>query len=381
MPWTETSSVNERMKFIEAWRSGTWEMTELCRHFNVSRKTGYKWRARFEEQGPAGLADRSRAPRSCPHQTSPAVRELILATKRKYPSWGARKVLAHLSTRTDRRLPVESTVNELFDREGLVRKRRKRQSVVHRGKPLVEAETPNEVWTADFKGQFRLGNGRYCYPLTVGDLASRYVLACQGQETVSVDETLPNFKRLFLEHGVPRVIVTDNGVPFCAPSSYLGLTRLNTWWIALGIEHVRTQPGCPQQNGVHERMHKTLKEEATRPASNSFRAQQRRFNEWRRIYNEERPHESLDYSVPAMHYRESAKPYPRRVKPPEYEEHFTVRQVASPGFFRFKNIAYHLSQHLAGQHVGLEPIDDGVWSIWFYNKLLARLDERDGSIH
>jgi len=381
MPWMETSSMNERIRFIEWSMSGNWEMKELCEHFGISRKTGYKWKNRYLEEGLSGLEERSRAPRSCPHRTPAQVVELVLQTKRKYPSWGARKVLAHLQKKTDAQLPVESTVNELFDREGLVKKRRKRQSVLHRGKPFIEAEQPNEVWTADFKGQFRMGNGVYNYPLTIGDLASRFVLECRGQESVRVDETIPNFKRVFLEHGLPDVLVTDNGVPFCAPSSYLGLTRLNVWWISLGIKHVRTQPGCPQQNGVHERMHKTLKEEATKPAAYSFGAQQRRFNEWRRIYNEERPHESLDYSVPAMHYRPSTRPYPKRIPPPEYPEHFTVRQVCGAGFFRYKNVPCFLSKHLNGYHVGLEPFDDGVWSIYFYDQLLARMNERDGSIN
>ena len=200
-------------------------------------------------------------------------------------------------------------------------------------------------------------------------------------ESVAVDGTIVRFKRLFLEYGLPDVILTDNGVPFCAPSSYLGLTALNVFWIVLGIQHVRIQPGKPQQNGVHERMHRTLKEEATKPPGYSFRAQQRKFNEWRRIYNEERPHEALDYSVPAMHYRPSLRPYPSRILPPEYPEHLTVRQVSGAGFFRYKSIGYYLSLHLAGHHVGLEPVDDGIWSVYFYKRLLARIDERDGSLH
>jgi len=378
MPWTETRPVIEREKFVADARSGHWTMTELCAHYGVSRKTGYKMLKRYEEEGWNGLEDQRRAPKHCPHRMSEAVEGRLLEVKKRFPTWGARKVRAYLLKQEDGAgWPAESTINALFKRHGLVARRRRRPQRTHPGRPYVETSAPNDVWTADFKGQFRTKNHIYCYPLTVADLHSRYLLGCKGLLSTEHQGSRQYFEYLFRRNGLPRAILTDNGGPFCAWNAIQGLSRLGVWWLQLGIRHLRTQPSSPQQNGAHERMHRTLKAETTKPPANNLTGQQRKFDAFRRVYNLERPHEALENDTPAERWEPSPRPYPKTIKDPEYPEHYKVRLVSTGGHFRFDSDEVHLARALEGFYVGLEEVDDGVWDIYFYDALLARMDERD----
>ena len=264
MPWLERTPARLRMEFIVAYESEGYSFTELCALFDVSRECGYKWLRRFEKDGIDGLKDRSRAPKRCPHKVDDAVRNLLIEARRKHPTWGPKKLLPWLERRHDVELPSRSTASEILKREGLSDTRRRRRRLEHPGKPTTTAATPNALWAADFKGEFLLRDGNYCYPLTVTDQHSRYVLACKALSSTKQIPVQRAFERLFREYGLPDAIRTDNGVPFVTIA--LGrLSRLSVWWIKLGIRPELTQPSHPEQNGQHERMHRTLKAETTRP--------------------------------------------------------------------------------------------------------------------
>lgn len=376
MPWTETNAMTERAKFVLRYEEGLFTMTELCSQFGISRPTGYKWLERYRAGGVEALGDRSRAPKHCPHRTPEAVARLIVKARRAHPTWGPVTLIDYLRPRhPDVALPAPSTVGDILKREGLVKAKRRRKPSFHPGaRPLI-ASKPNEVWTSDFKGEFRLGSGAYCYPLTVQDAYSRYLLACNAQDTTAHMPTQEGFVVLFREHGLPAAIRTDNGVPFCQPNS-----RLGVFFITLGIRHERIQPGKPWQNGRHERMHRTLKAEATLPPEADFPAQQTRFDGFREEFNDMRPHRSLDGATPARHHRPSEREMPPKLPKPEYPPHFEVRLV-SHGFIRFKGQLIFVSIPLAGEHLGLEEIDDGIWNLYFHHVILARVDERDFSLH
>ena len=377
MPWLETSSMTERKRFIDDTHRGLFSMTELCARYGISRKTGYKWLDRYDAQGQEGLRDRSHAPEACPHKISADVAGAICEMRRAHPSWGPRKLLAALRRRQRTlRLPAPSTAGDLLAREGLVKKRVRRRRHVHPGVVAPLTTRPNDLWTSDFKGHFRPGDGRYCYPLTVADLHSRLLLGCDALLSTQGREARPCFERLFREYGLPGAIRTDDGVPF-ATTGIHGLSQLNVWWMRLGIQHQRIRPASPQENGAHERMHRTLKREATRPAAANRHRQQVAFDRFRAEYNEDRPHEALADRTPASVYRRSRRVFPDRLPPIEYPGHFQVRFVCNAGTFRFQNRLLFIANALKQHHIGLDEIDDGVWSIYFCNVLLARLDERD----
>jgi transposase InsO family protein len=368
--------MDERREFVESVRSRTYSVSELCDRFSVSRKTGYKWLCRAEQEGWAGLEDRSRRPASCPWQTSGEVEDALVAAKRKHPLWGPRKLLRYLSTRRpELALPAPSTAGRLLDRHGLVHHRARARRWRHPSGPLLRPIAANEVITADFKGQFRTGDGRYCYPLTIVDGYSRYLLCCQGLSSTRTEEARPVFERLLREVGLPQAIRTDNGAPFSANGLH-GLCGLSVWWMRLGIQHQRIRPGHPQDNGAHERMHRTLKAATARPPAANARAQQRRFDAFRHEYNEERPHEALGGEPPGRLWRPSTRPYPEKMPEPEYPEHAEKRLVSNAGCFRFKTQVVFLSQALKQEWIALDEIDDRLWSVYFYDVLLARLDER-----
>lgn len=299
MPWKETSPMDQRTRFVADHLRNALSITELCELYSVSRKTGYKWIDRYLKYGPAGLEERSRRPRCSPNQTSEEIVRALLEARRRHPQWGGKKLLALLHKRHPRwSLPGRSTACDILKRHGMVPLRRQRRRLGHPGKPTSLILAPNDVWSADYKGQFRTGDGQYCYPLTVADGFSRYLLGCQALGSTAVAEAKPIFTRLFKEYGLPTRIRTDNGVPFATPT--LGrLSRLSAWWVRLGILPEFIEPGHPAQNGRHERMHRTLKAETTRPAAGSLAAQQRRFNSFREEFNHERPHEALDQRPPA----------------------------------------------------------------------------------
>lgn len=377
MPWSVTTPVTQRHDFIEDYFRDLYSMTALCAHYGISRRVGYKWLERFTTEGAAGLRDRRRAPRSCPHRTPEAVVTLLVAARQAHPTWGPRKLLPYLARRHPGwDWPAPSTVGELLQRAGLVRSRRRRRAVGHPGEPHTLMAAPNAVWTADFKGQFRLGAGPYCYPLTVVDGYSRFLLACQGLAHPTTAPTHTVFARLFHEYGLPERIRTDNGAPFATLA--LGrLSRLSAWWIRLGITPELIEPAHPEQNGRHERLHKTLKREATRPAAATLPTQQRRFNTFREEYNTERPHEALGQRPPASVYTPSPRPYPRHLPPLEYPAHFEVRLVSANGGVRWHHDWVNCSHVLAGEYVGFEEVADGIWALYFGPLLLGRFHERD----
>lgn len=376
MPWLEMSLMDQRKQFIADVHRGLESVTELAARFAISRKTAYKWIDRHERNGASGLVDRSRRPQSCPHETPPAITDAVLEARRRHPRWGAKKLLRILR-RKDAQMtwPARSTVCDLLKRHALIRKSRRRPRLSHPGRPLTAMTEPNGIWTADFKGQFKTRDGVYCYPLTLVDGFSRYLLACQGLRSTAIVLARPIFRRAFEEYGLPQIIRTDNGVPF-ATTALGRLSLLSVWWIRLGIYPELIEPAHPEQNGRHERMHRTLKAEATRPPSGNLQAQQTRLNRFRAEYNDERPHEALNQETPASAYRPSPRELPRTLAPMEYPGHFEVRLVSRNSGIRWNHHWVCVTHTLAGEHVGLEEVDDGLWDVYFGPLKLGRMDER-----
>jgi putative transposase len=382
MPWMETAPMQQREKFVADHRRGLYKMSELCARYNISRKTGYKWLERFHFHGIEGLVDRSHAPHHCPHRISEEMAKLLCATRRKRPSWGPEKILDNLKPkhRAITEWPALSTISDLFVRRGLVKKRRRRRRLLHPGAVPIRTNAPNDLWTADFKGQFRTSDGVYCYPLTIADQHTRFLIACHGLFSVKTVGARKVFEQAFRTFGLPAAIRTDNGVPF-ATCALHGLSELNVWWMRLGIQHQRIRPASPQENGAHERMHKTLKAEAIRPPKKNCRAQQAAFNRFRADFNGERPHQALNGATPASRYRACRRPFPERLPAIEYPGHYIVKRITNAGTFRLKHKLLFLAHPLRQLPVGLEEIDDGIWSIYFMNVLLGRVDEREMKIH
>lgn len=375
----ETNTEEQRRQFVQSYESGAWSMTELCERYGITRPTGYKWVERWRTGGDVGLVDRPRTPSTCPHRTSPAVEARVLQARRRY-QWGATKLRHILQNRYPTEpWPTRSTINAILDRHGLLQKqRRRRPAAPHPGAVPLQTTAPNQVWPADFKGQFKTRDGRDCYPLTVTDHFSRAILLCQGLPSIRSGSTQAAFVRLFRAVGLPEAIRTDNGVPFASTGLH-GLTPLNVWWMQLGIVHQRIRPGRPQANGTHERMHRELKRE-TLPAAATARAQQRRFDRFRRRYNDERPHEALGHQTPASRWVPSPRPYPATIAGPAYPAQWEIRRVRSAGDVKFRGAAPFVSEALAGQDLGFDAVDDGVWNIVYYRTVLGRFDERTGTI-
>lgn len=380
MPWPETSPVEERERFIDDHQLGLYTMTELCARYAISRKTGYKWLGRYDDGGRRALVNRSRAPHHCPHKISDAIAQLLVSARRGHPDWGPEKLLHWLAPRhPGLAWPATSTAGDLLAREGLVKKRRRRRPPHHPGVVPPVTTAPNDLWATDFKGQFRTADGIYCYPLTVTDQHTRFLLACHGLLSTRGTGVRPIFDRLFREYGLPRAMRTDNGVPFASTSLH-GLTPLNVWWLRLGIQHQRILPAHPQQNGAHERMHKTLKQGAIRPPRSTLATQQRAFNRFRQEYNHERPHQFLRGRTPGALYRSSLRTYTGALPTLEYPGHFLVKRVTNAGTIRFKTRLVYLSTALKAHRVGLEEVEDGIWSLYFCDVLLGRIDERKAPI-
>jgi transposase InsO family protein len=368
--------MDQKTQFIADYLRQILSMSELCELYGISRKTGYKIVERYVRHGPAGLEERSRRPASNPNATPEQIVQAIVALRQRHPSWGAKKLLPILEKRHPAwDLPGRSTVCDTLSREGLVPKKRNRRHIGHPGKPSTAILAANDVWSADFKGQFKTGDGIYCYPLTVADGFSRYLLGCQGLLSTCVDEAKPVFTRLFKEYGLPRRIRSDNGVPF-ATNTLARLSSLSAWWVRLGILPELIEPGKPQQNGRHERMHRTLKAETTRPAANTCRGQQRKFDRFRQEFNFERPHEALDMQTPAACYDCSPRAMPNKIPPLEYPDRFELRYVSANGGIRWNKGWVNVSITCVGEYVGLEEIDDGVWNVYFGPLKLGRILER-----
>jgi transposase InsO family protein len=368
--------MDQKTQFIADYLREILSVSELCDLYGISRKTAYKWIDRYLKNGPAGLEDRSRRPHTSANHTPQEVEQALLDVRRRHPSWGAKKLLTLVQKRHPRwELPHRSTVCEILSRNGMVPKKPRRRHIGHPGKPTTPIAAPNEVWSADFKGQFKMGNGQYCYPLTVTDNFSRYLLSCQALSSTAVDGAKPVFTRLFKEYGLPKRIRTDNGVPF-ATTTLARLSRLSAWWVRLGVLPEFIEPGKPQQNGRHERMHLTLKAETTRPPGYSLGAQQRKFNVFIAEFNNVRPHEALDQETPASFYERSQREMPNKIKPFVYPDRFEVRYVSGNGGMRWNRDWVNVSTVCIGEYVGLEEIDDGIWTVYFGLLKLGRFDER-----
>lgn len=378
MPWREIGPMDQKKEFVREYRRGLYTMSELAERYMISRKTGYALVHRVEEFGVAGLQPQSRRPHTSPNRTPEHIAALLIAAKRAHPAWGPAMLLDWLRPRHRdiRAWPAVSTAGAILKRADLVKPRRKRSPRTHPGVVDPITAVPNDLWTADFKGQFRTQDRIYCYPLTIADQHTRFLLACHGLPSVKGEEARPVFERTFREYGLPRAIRTDNGAPFVT-RALCGLSHLNVWWMRLGIQHQRIRPASPQENGAHERMHRTLKREAIRPPKANMRAQQRAFNGFRAEFNEERPHTRHGGRPPASQYEPSPREYPGRLPALEYPGHYTVKRVTTVGTFRFKTKLLFIANALRGYYIGLDEEADGIWSIFFGDILLAKLDERD----
>ena len=368
--------MEERVRFVGRLLDGE-SMSEVCRSFGISRKTGYKIYNRYKEEGLDALCDRSRRPVRYANQLPDQIERLIVECKRDKPHWGARKIRELLVRKLagDVRIPARSTVHAVLDRHGLVSQARKRKAANKAvGTQLSQAALPNDLWCTDFKGEFKLGNGRYCYPLTVTDQASRYLLACEAFESTKEPPVIEAFVRLFKERGLPFAIRTDNGLPFASPNGLYNLSRLSVWWLRLGIQIERIKPGHPQQNGRHERMHRTLKQETTRPPGMNILQQQARFDAFLSEFNEERPHEAIDMKVPAALYAPSSRAY-QGLPELDYPLHDKDILVTACGRICMNRKKINVSTVLAGQKLGIKEVDDGIWLVSFMEYDLGYFDD------
>ena len=373
MPWKETYPMDQRVAFIADWLRDEWAMTELAERYQISRKTCYKWVDRYDADPAHGLAERSRAPHVHGRAMSAAIREAVLAVRRAHPSWGPKKVRAILAARMPRGgWPAASTIGDLLRREGLSEPRRRSRYVVPLTTPLAAATAPNDVWTTDFKGWFRTTDGTRCDPLTVADACSRFVLCCRIV-TPSERGVRPWFERTFREYGLPRAIRSDNGSPF-ATTGAGRLSHLAVWWLKLGIQLDRIDPGHPEQNGRHERFHLTLQQDTATPPAATPRQQQRRFDRMRGEFNTERPHEALGQQPPARVYVASPRPYPRRLEDPWYDAMHQVRRVKETGQIRWQGDLIFVSEAVRGELIGLAETDRGDWTARFMHVELGRID-------
>jgi len=373
MPWKECSVMDERLRFVAQLLDGE-PMAQLCRAFGISRKTGYKIFTRYKEHGLEALTDRSRRPVRYANQLPPQVESLIVSLKRDKPHWGARKIRELLVRRLagDVRIPAKSTIHAVLHRHGLVKEAGRPR---HRatGTPLSTGAAPNDLWCADFKGEFKLGNGQYCYPLTVTDYASRFLLLCEALESTREDWAITAFEQLFHERGLPEAIRSDNGVPFASPNALFNLSKLSVWWLRLGIAIERIKPGQPQQNGRHERMHLTLKQEATRPPGLNSLQQQARFDAFQQEVNTERPHEALAMKCPAEVYSASTRPY-NGLPDVSYPFHDRDVLVTACGRICLHRKKINISTVLAGQRLGIKEVDEGIWIVSFMCYDLGYID-------
>jgi putative transposase len=366
-----------RLQFVEKWLGSgqEWTFIEHCERFGVPRPTGYEWLQRHRDLGAGGLEDRSSAPHSSPHATKADVVDMILAARRQHPTWGPRKLRAWLeeSFPWDLGLPAASTMTGILKRAGLVTTRKRRQRAHRYATPYTQAEAPNDVWTADFKGHFRLLDGRYCYPLTLVDGFSRFILRCDAYPSTSV-HCRRSFESGFVEYGLPRVIRSDNGSPFASARAIAGLSKLSVWWIRLGILPERIRPASPWENGSHERMHRTLEQEATDPPQRNRMKQQNSFDVFRREFNEERPHEALGMKPPIKFYATSPRSYPNKLVELEYPTTHLLRRVSDIGVISWEGHRVFLSSVLAGQVVALQQMNDTEWHLHFGPIFLGALD-------
>jgi len=376
MPWKVSSVMEEKLRFVFEYERGERSMSELCQRYGVSRETGYVVLRRYRAAGVAGLVEHRRAAQRHANQTPEEIEQMVLELRQAHMRWGPRKLKRILERdEPGRTWPAASTIGALLQREGLVVARKKRWRTAPYTEPLAHADGANRVWCADFKGWFRTADGERIDPLTISDAHSRYLLRCQAVEKTDTARVQAIFEAAFREYGMPEAIRTDNGAPF-ASRALAGLSRLAVWWIKLGIVPERIEAGHPEQNGRHERMHRTLKQEAAQPPAANRREQQRALDRFRQEYNQVRPHEALQMRTPAAVYQPSARTFPARVPEPDYPETMLVRSVRPHGNFRWKHQDVFLSEVLWGERVGLLPEDDRWFTIYFAQFPIARFDSR-----
>jgi transposase InsO family protein len=376
LPWKEVRLVDERVHFITEVNESQESFAALCRRFGISRKTGYKWCARYEELGPSGLVERTSIALTCPHRTSDDVVTALLELRKDHPTWGPKKLKARLEALGTSDVPAASTIGDLLKRHGLVRPRRRRvYAPAMTPQPLAEATVPNATWCTDFKGHFALGDKTRCYPLTLTDQVARYLLKCEAVDKPDVTHVRPHFERAFREFGLPVRMRSDNGPPF-ATTGIGGLSELSVWWIKLGIVPERIEPGKPQQNGRHERMHRTLKDELASKPEADRHAQQLWFDRFRHEYNDVRPHEALEMQTPSSRYTPSRRVMPASLSSPEYPETMAVRRVAPNGYMSWQGQYVRVSDLLRGEPVGIELIGEDHWRLHYGPVVLAELTMR-----
>lgn len=376
MAWKETTAMEQKIEFITEWRSGRYSVSELCRAFAISRPTAYKYLKRYLQEGLEGLQERLRAPSNHPNRTPLEIEGKIIQHRRNHSRWGGEKIwkLLHSDFQSEH-IPSISTVNRILKRNGLitVKKRCRRVKPVY---PIFDPHACNEVWSADFKGKFRMGNKKYCFPLTIADSYSRFVFTARGLYGERFKPTMQEFRRIFREYGLPLQIHTDNGKPFGAVQAIKRLTRLSVWFIEQGIEPVYSDPAHPEQNGRHERMHRDLKGEATRPPGHNLRTQQRKLNRFVHEYNYERPHAALDLKTPGSVHEYSLREYKEKIEDWDYPSYCEVRRVTKNGALRWRSTKWVMvSTSLIDKHVGLEELGDGIWRVYFRQKMLGYFNE------
>ena len=375
MPWKVRNPLDLRMEMMVRLGKGE-RLTDLCREYGISRKTGEKFKRRFRELGPVGLEDQSRAPKLIPHKTPPELVEVLLAERRRHPAWGPRKIKEVLERRLERPLPAPSTIGDVFAEHGLIVPRRRRRRHIPQPTRLREATLPNEVWCIDYKGQFRLGDGSYCYPLTITDQFSRFIVGCEGMGAICDEAARDVCEEAFRTHGIPSTMRSDNGVPF-ACAGLAGLTKLSAYWLRLGVALERIRPAHPEENGRHERMHRTLKAETTRPARANLLQQQERFDDFVEEFNTQRPHEALAMKRPADVYVPSARKHPLFLPDPDYSTYDDALRVSTKGLIHLPGRRQvHLTTALAGQLVGIREESDDRWLVSFMNLDLGYVEPR-----
>ncbi len=374
MPWREICSMDERIRLMAALSAGEESVSELCEDFGISRKTAYKWWQRYLEFGPEGLKERSHAPEVVPWAISAAQAEVIVGLRRAHPSWGPKKLRAKLEqSAPGQSWPAPSTIGELLRRQQLTQPRKRRRGARPSPVPLRTPLAPNDLWCTDFKGHFRTGDGVCCDPFTLTDAYSRYLLSVKAVDKAGYANCRRELERVFREYGLPRAIRSDNGAPF-ASAGVTGLSRLAVWWLKLGIMPERIEPGRPEQNGRHERMHKTLKAECASPPQANRQAQQSRFDQFRDEFNQQRPHEALGQTTPATHYTPSERRYPARLEDPDYPADYQPRRVRHTGDIKWLGESVFLSETLGNEVVGVVETDDGDAEVYFGPMLLGLID-------
>jgi len=382
MCWQETCVMEQRIQFIIDVLDGTYSMSELCEAYSISRKTGYKWLGRYQPDDPASLQDRSRAPHSHPQEISVAVKQAVLAVKTRFPNWGAPQIRTRLKREHPDwdHYPAVSTLGLFLRNQGLTQPRRRcRRTATPTEFPLTSGRYANQVWCADYKGHFHTKDGHRCNPLTISDQASRYLLCCRHVAQMNYDLARMGFERTFRQYGLPEVIRTDNGTPFSS-IGLGGLSRLSYWWIRLGIRPERIEPGHPEQNGRHERMHRTLKAYTATPPAKTLAAQQKRFHAFKKEYNQDRPHEALGMRTPSEYYVRSLREYPSRLPEITYPDSMRIRKVKGSGEIKLFNKLLYVTQSLHGQPVGIEQTDEDSSRLWYCSYLLGRIDHRNWHI-